>query len=266
MNYWAERNAKLQQEIMGQTIKSIQAQLQKYYGRVAEKVIEDFENVYNKVLLTKDNPTPADLYKLDKYWKALSTMEKELEKLGNREIKFLSNAFRATYINVYNNIALPSQESFATVDTEILNQAINSIWVGDGKQWSERVWDNQKRLSQTLNEELIHTLSTGRKTSDLKQILMERFNVSYHRAETLVRTETAHIQTEASKQRYKDYGIEYVEVLVDDDACPLCQALKGKKWKTTETPPLPVHPNEKCCLVPVIEGYTKEPKKRNKKK
>lgn len=78
--------------------------------------------------------------------------------------------------------------------------------------------------------------------------------MSYHRAETLVRTEVAHIQSEAAKKRYKDYGVEYVEVLVDEDerTCELCKELIGKKFHIDETPPLPVHPNERCCLVPII--------------
>ena len=73
MNYWAERIAKNQEKIQDKTIKSINIQLQKYYGRAAEKVIRDFETVYNKILNAMEEgkePTPADLYKLDKYWKA----------------------------------------------------------------------------------------------------------------------------------------------------------------------------------------------------
>ncbi len=31
-------------------------------------VIKDFENTYLHLLNSKDNPTPADLYKLKKYW------------------------------------------------------------------------------------------------------------------------------------------------------------------------------------------------------
>lgn len=256
-NYWQERNKKIQEIIQGKSIKSIQAQLQKYYRGASIKIIEDFENVYNKVLndMKDREPTPADLYKLDKYWKALATMEQELKKLGNQEIEVLATSFRQTFIDTYNNLALPSTQAFSTVDIAVVDQLINSIWVGDGKQWSDRVWDNQARLSQTLNEELIHCLTTGKKDSELKQILMERFNVSYHRAETLVRTETAHIQTESAKKRYQDYGVEYVEVLVDEDdrTCDKCKALIGKRWRVSDTPPLPAHPNERCALVPVID-------------
>ncbi len=181
-------------------------------------------------------------------------MKKELEKLGNRQISILSSAFKTDFIDVYNSLALPTTPTFGTVDKEVIDQVLNKIWVADGKHWSQRVWDNTERLAQTLNEELIHCLATGRKDSELKNILMERFNVSYHRAETLVRTETAHIQTESARQRYKDYGIQYVEVLVDPDdrTCDKCKALIGKKWRIDETPPLPLHPNERCCLVPVV--------------
>ena len=257
MNYWAKRIANNQQKIEGKTIKEINKQLQKYYGRAAERVIRDFESTYNKLLATlgeDKEPTPADLYKLDKYWQMQAQMREELQKLGDKQIQIMSKAFEVNYFEIYYSIALPGKEIFNTIDKAAAEQIINGIWVADGKTWSQRVWDNTERLAQTLNDELIHIVATGKKDSELKKVLQERFGVSYHRAETLVRTEVAHIQTEAAKQRYTDYGIEYVEVLVDPDerTCDLCKALQGKKWKTTETPPLPVHPNERCCLVPVI--------------
>lgn len=258
MSYWANRIAKNQQKIEGKTIKQINKQLQKYYGRAAEKVIRDFEDVYLKIKKAEEDGkeiTPADLYKLDKYWEAQAQMKHELEKLGNKEIKVLSRAFETNFFEIYYGIALPSDVAFNTVDKEIVKQLINSVWVADGKTWSQRVWDNTERLAETLNEELIHIVATGKKDSELKAALQERFGVSYHRAETLVRTEVAHIQSEAAKKRYQDYGIEYVEVLVDEDSrtCELCKALKGKRFPTNGTPPLPVHPNERCCLVPVID-------------
>lgn len=256
-NYWQNRTADLLNKIEDKTYKSINIQLQKYYGRAAERVIRDFEAVYNKILNQVEDgkePTPADLYKLDKYWQAQAQMRRELEKLGNKQIKLLSAAFETNFFEVYYGLALPGEAAFNTVDKEVVNQLINGVWVADGKQWSQRVWDNTQRLAQTLNDELIHIVATGKKNTDLVNVLQERFDVSYHRAETLVRTEVAHVQTEAAKKRYHDYGIEYVEVLVDPDerTCELCKALIGKKWRTNETPPLPVHPNERCCLVPVL--------------
>ena len=257
-SYWQDRIANNQLKIEAKTIKQINRQLQNYYGRAANQIIRDFESVYNKLLAQQEEgkePTPADLYKLDKYWQAQAQMRQQLQKLGEKTISTLTKAFEVNYFDVYYGIALPGEAAFNTVDKEVVNQLINGIWVADGKTWSQRVWDNTERLAQTLNEELIHIVATGKKTTQLKNILQERFNISYHRAETLVRTEVAHIQSEAAKNRYKDYGIKYVEVLVDPDerTCDLCKGLIGKKFPIGGVMPLPVHPNERCCLVPVVE-------------
>lgn len=257
-NYWADRIAKNQEKISDKTIKEINNQLLKYYGGAMNRVIRDFENVYLKLLKSQEDgkePTPADLYKLDKYWEAQAQMRKELQRLGDREIQLLSKAFETNFFEIYYSIALPGEPTFNTVDTAVASQLINSIWVADNKTWSQRVWENHERLAETLNAQLIDIVATGKKETDLKKALQERFEVSYHRANTLVRTEVVHIQTEAAKKRYEDYGIQYVEVLVDPDdrTCDICKALQGKRFPVGAVMPLPAHPNERCCLVPVID-------------
>lgn len=266
MTYWAERNAKIQEKIAGKSIKQINKQLQKYYGEAAKKVIEDFEATYNKILASVEEgrePTPADLYKLDKYWQAQGALKNELRKLGDKEIQLLSEAFELNFFEVYYALNLPGEvELFNTVDKAAVQQLINRVWCADGKQWSQRIWDNTNHLAATLNEELIHIVATGKKTTDLKKVLQNRFNVSYSRANMLVRTELAHIHTQAAAQRYKDYGLEQYEILGnDDDSCGNhgvdCHELDGKKFYYNEmvigrnAPPF--HPNCKCSIVPVID-------------
>lgn len=258
MNYWAERLGNSQLKLQDKTIKEINKQFQYLYGRAAKRIIFDFASTYNRLLASIEEgkePTPADLYKLDKYWQMQASLRRELQKLGDKEIQILSKVFETHFFEVYYGLAIPGATAFTTIDKAAAQQLINSIWVADGKSWSQRVWDNTERLAATLNEELIHIVATGKKNTELVHVLQDRFNVSYHRAQTLVRTEVAHIQTEAAKQRYKDYGVQYVEVLVDEDdrTCELCKALNGKKFPVNGVIPLPVHPNERCCLVPVVD-------------
>lgn len=257
-NYWANRAAEAQTAITNKNLKQIEKQLIKYYGSTMKKTISDFEATYDKYLTTLGEgkePVPADLYKLEKYWQLQAQTRRELEKLGNKTIALLSRNFEANFFEVYYALEIDGMRAFNTLDKSMVQQMINSIWVLDGKNFSQRVWDNTERLMETLNEQLLHCVATGKKTTDLKNLLQERFGVSYSRADTLARTELTHIQTQAAKQRYTDYGIQYVEVLVDADArtCDKCKELIGKKFLTTATPPLPVHPNERCCLVPVID-------------
>ena len=60
-----------QNKLTKKTIKETEEQLIKYYGRSMKKIIKQFEETYNNVILNVEDgkePTPADLYKLDKYW------------------------------------------------------------------------------------------------------------------------------------------------------------------------------------------------------
>ena len=256
--YWQDRLAQAQLMLSRKKEKEIEKQLRKYYLSASRKVIEDFESTYDKLLATMEDgkvPTPADLYKLDKYWTMQAQIKRQLNNLGNKTINLLSKQFQLHYFDIYYSFALEGKQPFNTIDAAAVRQLINSSWVLDGKNFSQRIWNNTERLLATLNDELIHIVATGKKITNLKQLLQERFDISYRRADTLVRTEICHIQTEAAKTRYESYGIKEVEVLVDPDArtCDLCKALIGKRFPVNGTPPLPVHPNERCCLVPVVE-------------
>ena len=258
MNYWQERMANAQNAISTKTTKQIEKQLRKYYAAAAKRTIEDFESTYNKLLAQKaegKDITQADLYRLDKYWEAQGQLRRRLQKLGEKKISLLTKYFELDFFDIYHSIAIPGLKAFNTIDDKLVNQLINSVWVADGRTFSQRVWNNIDRLVETLNEQLIYTVVTGKKTSELKNLLQERFNISYRRADTLVRTELAHIQTEAAKKRYEDYGIQYIEVLVDADdrTCDECKALIGKKFPIHAAPPLPVHPNDRCTIIPVID-------------
>ena len=258
MSYWKDRMAKSLDKISNTSIKTVEKQLQKYYVATAKRAITDFEATYNKLLATVGDgkkPTPADLYKLNKYWEAQAQLKKELEKLGNKEIKMLSAIFETNYFEIYYSIDLPNNTAFNTIDKKAVQQLINQVWAADGKSWSERIWDNTSKLLDTLNEGLIHTVAAGKKTSELKKILQERFNVSYSQADALVRTEMAHIQTQAAKQRYTDYGIQQVEIWADKDErrCKVCGKLHKKRYPVGAAVPIPAHPRCRCCIVPVVE-------------
>lgn len=262
MNYWQKRNLQAQAAIANKSAKEIDKQLAKYYNSAINGVIKDFEATYDKLLATVADgiePTPADLYKLNKYWEMQGQLKKELQKLGDKEIALLSEQFVKTFKADYEAIMLGANIEpkihYSTISTEAAEQIINSVWVADGKSWSERVWDNTSKLADTLNDELLHCVVTGKKTSQLKELLQERFNASYAEADRLARTEIAHIQTEAAKKRYEDYGIDYVEIWADKDErrCEVCGKLHKKRYPIGAEVPIPAHPNCRCSIIPVVE-------------
>lgn len=258
MSYWQDRVAQAQTKLSNKNIKQIEKQMAKYYGQAAQRIIKDFEATHNKLLATIADgrqPTPADLYKLDKYWQAQAQMRQELRKLGEKQIANLTKAFELQFFDIYYSINITGAEAFNTIDKEAALSLINHIWVADGKSWSQRIWDNTELLAETLNNELIHCVAAGKKTTELKNLLQEGFGVSYSRADALVRTEIAHIQTQAAKQRYEDYGLQEVEIWADEDErrCEVCGKLHQKKYPIGAQVPIPAHPRCRCCIVPVID-------------
>lgn len=240
------------------SIDEINKRLAKYYIDCSKRVIKDFELTYLKVLEAQEQgkaPTPADLYKLDKYWQMQGQLQSELNRLGEFQYNLMFKKFTTAYIDIYNAVAIPGQAHYTQIDRKLAQQVINGIWCADGKSWSQRIWHNTAQLQQKLNDCLVECIVAGRKSSDLKLLLQETFGASYNQANRVVRTEIAHIQTDAAQKRYKDYGITEVEVLADKDErrCELCGALHKKRFPINGSMPVPVHPNCRCCILPVVE-------------
>ena len=257
-SYWEDRVANAQKKLTTKSIKETEAQLKKQYQRSFEKIVGQFEQTYMHIFSSIEegrNPTPADLYNLDKYWKMQGQVTEELQKLGDKQAAIMSKNFMSQYERIYSSFSLGSASTFSNVDKNAMQQVINQIWCADGKTWKERIWGNISQLQETLNEGLMDCVVTGKKPRELKNVLQERFNVSYGRANTIVNTEMAHIQTQAAKQRYQDYGIQQVQVWADYDErrCEVCGNLHKKPFNVNEVMPLPAHPNCRCCIIPIVE-------------
>ena len=257
-DYWKARQASAQAKLTSKSVKDTEEQLKKYYNASMRRMSGSFLSTYNKVRLAVEKgkePTPADLYKLDAYWKLQGQLQRELTRLGDKEAELYRKQFVKQYLDIYNSIALKSGPEYSTMTTETALQMISQIWCADGKSWSERIWANTSKLQEALNDELIHCVLTGADTKYLRQMLMSEFNVSYARADSIIRTEMAHIQTQAAEQRYKEAGIKEVEVFVDEDerTCPICAKHEGEKYYVNDRMPVPFHPRCRCCIIPVID-------------
>ena len=276
-DYWKNRLFEAQKKWTDKDIDVINKMLRHYYKIARENIVEDFEAVYDKVLAQAEEGkpiTPADLYKLDKYYKMQAQLQDTLQKLGDRTCEVLAKKFGQEYKHIYSELAIDkegkaikastSDKAFSTIDEQGAKHIASQVWAADGKSWSERVWKNIGDLQRTLNEGLVDCVITGKKTTELKKKLMERFDVSYSRAETLVRTEMAHVETQAALDRYKSSGVEKVRIVVDPDekTCKECSKWDDKIINITDihtgTNCPPFHPNCRCAIAPVVKDKKEE--------
>ena len=276
-DYWKNRLFEAQKKWTDKDIDVINKMLRHYYKIARENIVEDFEAVYDKVLAQAEEGkpiTPADLYKLDKYYKMQAQLQDTLQKLGDRTCEVLAKKFGQEYKHIYSELAIDkegkaikastSDKKFSTIDEQGAKHIASQVWAADGKSWSERVWKNIGDLQRTLNEGLVDCVITGKKTTELKKKLMERFDVSYSRAETLVRTEMAHVETQAALDRYKSSGVENVRIVVEPDekTCKECSKWDDKIINISDihtgTNCPPFHPNCRCAIAPVVKDKKEE--------
>ena len=271
-DYWKKRMLEAQKNWTDKDIDAINKQLLHYFRVASSSIIKEFEAVYDKVLANAEEGkpiTPADLYKLDRYYQMNAQLDKVLQNLGDKTSELLEKKFEQEYKHIYSSLATDedgktikasiSDKAFSTVDKEVAKQVANQIWCADGKNWSQRIWKNLNNLQQTLNDGLIECVVTGKKTSELKKRLMERFKVTYNQAENLVRTEMAHIETQAALDRYKSSGTQKVRIIVDPDerTCDVCAKWDDKIVDISEAhtgkncPPF--HPRCRCAVAAVVE-------------
>lgn len=260
--YWQDRMQASQNALAAKKRREIEKQLKKYYVRLSRQLIKEYESLYDQLLLKKaagEQVSPATLYQMDKYWDLQRTVRARLNKFGAFQQSLLSKVFEVFYQSSYNSINVQGLKAFKTLDDGAIKQVLERVWAADGKTWSQRIWNNLTLLQDTLEEGLVETVAAGKKTSQLKQTLQDRFGVSYTRADTLVRTELAHIQTEAAKQRYADYGVSEVEIWADPDerTCEVCGKLHKKRYPVGAHVPIPAHPRCRCCVVPVVDTNIK---------
>ena len=71
---------------------------------------------------------------------------------------------------------------------------MKSVWLADGKHWSDRVWNNMAKLQNMVENGLIECVVTGRSKSELVKDLKAEFGVGFNQADRIVRTELSFIQ------------------------------------------------------------------------
>lgn len=258
MGYWEDRQAATQAALTKKNIKQTEKQLLKYYETCIHSLRGSFLSTYNHLKNSVESgrePTPADLYKLNKYWELQTQLQHDLQKLGDKQIALYSKRFQEQWEDIYNAWAVTDDKHYTHMDKQAAQQMINEIWCADGQNWSNRVWGNTNKLQQALNDGLIDCVLTGKNPAQLREMLMSEFSVSWNNADMIVRTEMAHIQTKAAEQRYKDMGVNKVKVWADEDErrCKECGKLHEKIFMIGEKIPVPAHPRCRCCIVPVIE-------------
>lgn len=152
-------------------------------------------------------------------------------------------------------------KNFYTENPEMIRQIVNTQWT-NGKNFSQRIWDNVEKLAGYLGTDLAQGFARGDSYERLVKQLRQRFEkVSRNDAYRLIYTEGTFVMNEARAASFEQDTEEYI-FRVQYDAIrrngwrDICDDLNGKTFKWSERKPginfPPMHAWCHCTATPYI--------------
>ena len=187
------------------------------------------------------------------------------EKIKGKVTDTLADVYEDTYTSFVEDLNFKK----GVISSSTIKMALEQEWSGDN--YSSRIWSNIDNLAKAIKNEVIVGLNKGINYRTMSQNIAKKFDTSYKNAERLVRTETAHIQNQATLMGYKDSGVVKYEFLavLDSRTSHTCASLNGEVFKTEnamegENYP-PMHPRCRSTTVPYeySDVFSDEPEKED---
>lgn len=174
-------------------------------------------------------------------------------------------------------VRIPEAELAAIFNAPMHRRALSDLF--------RRNFANLAGITEEMNRQIAEELTEGFALGENPTKIARRINgrvdaVGKHRATVLARTEVIHAHSEATLNRYEEFGVRGVSVQAewstagDDRVCPICATLEGETFTLErarngrfpyeagddEPPSLsgnyslqpPAHPQCRCSLLPVI--------------
>lgn len=240
--------------LQGQEFREWRYTIQEYVKRI---------NAGNTGLLKELN-TLAMRSRISRLDKLYSDTVMELDSLGRKTSasmkKFLSDAYKDNYYQsmyeIGRTVGLKSPR--VVVPSKSLEDVLRDRW--SGKNYSERIWKNQKLLGQTLKQEMVTAVHRGESVEAVSKRIAQRMNVSTKNATRLVRTELNYVENRAALDSIRASGMDYYRFIatLDNRTTPICREHDGRIVSVEEASPgdnlPPLHPNCRSTIAGSLYG------------
>lgn len=112
-----------------------------------------------------------------------------------------------------------------------------------GKNFSKRVWDNEKEVANHLHRKVQDFLKGKVNVNQIRKDIEKTFNTSAYNSKRLVETEVSRCEDDAFRRFCKETGVKKVKrnEVLDNRICEECKAIDGKIFDLDKAPGI-IHP------------------------
>lgn len=155
-------------------------------------------------------------------------------------------------------------KNFYAENSQLVRQVVNTAWC-NGKNFSQRIWDNVEKLAGYLGTDLAQGFARGDSYERLTKQLRQRFGkVSRNDAYRLIYTEGTFVMNEARAASFEQDTEEYVfrvqyDTIRRNGWRDVCDDLNGKTFQWSERKPginfPPMHAWCHCTATPYVSDW-----------
>ena len=191
--------------------------------------------------------------------------QQSIEVMFGNQLDSIDSTMRNVYKSGYYHTAYEIQKGvgvgwdFSALDDKQISKVINKPWAVDGKNFSERIWDNRQKLVNELNNTLTQNIILGKDPQKAIDEIARKMNTSKTNAGRLVMTEEAFFSSAAQKDCFDELDVEQFEIVatLDSHTSDICRGMDGKhfpmsEWKVGVTAP-PFHVHCRSTTVPYFD-------------
>ena len=268
------------------------SEIEKFYARYAvdnkmthaeakqyltDKERREFKHVtlerFREMALNPDTPTP--LLDALSYRHRISRKEAllaEIERLTaelygkpdgihDKVTEALSDVYIKGKIHQAKNLAHFGIIEKPILGVDAVKHKMASNW--SGKTFSTNVWGHEEVAYKAISDILNKGLTGGWSIDRMARALSERTGVAYHRADTLVRTETTFYNNLATLDTIKELGGDHYEIVavLDSRTSEICQSENHKIYPVKEYEPgrtaPPFHVRCRSTIRPAVKSDKK---------
>lgn len=266
---WLRRIASNNSVTMTEAKKMLDArELEEFRWDVFEYIEKGRANAINGRWMKQLENASARVH-INRYEAMLLQIRHNLEMLADNQNKSMMELNADLFTQGYYQTVYEVQKgfevgtAFSTLKPEMVATVASKPWALDGKNFSDRIWENKERLINDLQSHLTQGFIRGDAPDKAIKQISDRLNVSKHQAGRLVMTEAAYFGSEGQRRAFNELGVEKYEIVatLDGRTSDICRGLDGKilamkDYQAGVTAP-PFHPWCRTVTAPYFEdNYT----------
>lgn len=270
------------------------SEIEKFYARYAvdnkmthaeakqyltDKERREFKNVtlerFREMALNPDTPTPlldalGYRHRISRKEALLAEIERLTAELYGKPdgihdkiTEALSDVYIKGKIHQAKNLAHFGIIEKPILGVDAVKHKMGSNW--SGKTFSTNVWGHEEATYKAISDILNKGLTGGWSIDRMARALSERTGVAYHRADTLVRTETTFYNNLATLDTIKELGGDHYEIVavLDSRTSEICQSENHEVYSVKEYEPgrtaPPFHVRCRSTIRPAVKSDKPSP-------